>query len=87
MRCTCDTQRGLCIVFGRNMILKLCCCSYMSSNTGGGTRARHPRDADTHIDTSHDYDGEKASACLALAPVFINDTIGLYQTLTGTQWE
>ena len=45
------------------------------------------RYADARIDTSHDYDGEKAKACLALVPDFINDAIGLYQTLSGTQWE
>ena len=43
--------------------------------------------AETRIDTSHDYDSEKAKACLALMPDFIDDAIGLYQTMTGETWE
>ena len=43
--------------------------------------------AQARIDTSHDYDGEKAKACLELMPDFIDDAIGLYQTMTGTTWE
>ena len=43
--------------------------------------------ADARIDTSHDYDGEKAQACLELMPDFIDDAIGLYQTMTGATWE
>ena len=43
--------------------------------------------ADARIDTSHDYDGEKAKACLELMPDFIDDAIGLYQTMTGAAWE
>lgn len=39
--------------------------------------------ADTRIDTSHDYDGEKAKAALALMGEFIEDAIGLYQTMSG----
>ena len=38
------------------------------------------------IDTSHDYDGEKAQACVELVGDFISDTIGLYQTMTGETW-
>ena len=45
------------------------------------------RYAETRIDTSHDYDGEKAKACLVLVPDFIDDAIGLYQTMSGTPWE
>ena len=45
------------------------------------------RYADARIDTSHDYDGEKAKACLALIPDFIDDAIGLFQTMTGTTWD
>ena len=33
------------------------------------------RYADARIDTSHDYDSEKAKACLALVPRFIEDAI------------
>ena len=43
--------------------------------------------AEARIDTSHDYDGEKAKACLELIPAFIDDAIGLYQTMTGETWE
>ena len=43
--------------------------------------------AEARIATSHDYDGEKAKACLELMPDFIDDAIGLYQTMTGTAWE
>lgn len=39
------------------------------------------------IDTSHDYDGGKAKACLVLMPDFVDDAIGLYQTMTGLTWE
>ena len=45
------------------------------------------RYADARIDTSHDYDGEKAKACLTLVPDFIDDAIGLYQTMSGAAWE
>ncbi len=45
------------------------------------------RYADARIDTSHDYDGEKAQACLALAPAFIDDAVRLYQTLSGAPWK
>lgn len=43
--------------------------------------------ADARIDTSHDYDGEKAIACLSLMSDFIDDAIGLYQTMSGSAWE
>ena len=42
--------------------------------------------ADARVDTPHDYDGEKAKACLKLVPDFIDDAIGLYRTLSGTPW-
>ena len=45
------------------------------------------RYVEARIETSHDYDGEKAQACLALAPDFIDDAIGLYQTMSGATWE
>lgn len=44
------------------------------------------RYANAHTDTSHDYDGEKARACLTLVPDFIADAIDLYQTLSGEPW-
>lgn len=43
--------------------------------------------ADTRTDTAHDYDGDKAAQCLALMKDFIDDAIGLYQTMTGHAWE
>ena len=43
--------------------------------------------ADARVGTSHDYDGQKAQACLALVPAFIDDAIGLYQTMSGATWE
>ena len=43
--------------------------------------------ADARIDTAHDYDGQKAQTCLELMPNFIDDAIGLYQTMTGATWE
>ena len=49
--------------------------------------ARWFRYVEARIDTSHDYDGEKAQACLALVPDFIDDAIGLYQTMSGATWE
>lgn len=42
--------------------------------------------ANARIDTAHDYDGEKASACLELMPDFVDDAIGLYQTMTTETW-
>lgn len=43
--------------------------------------------ADARVSTSHDYSGEKAKKCLELMRNFIDDAIGLYQTLTGATWE
>ncbi len=43
--------------------------------------------AEARISTSHDYDGKKAKACLALVPAFIEDAIGLCQTVTEQTWE
>ncbi len=43
--------------------------------------------ANARIGTSHDYDGKKATDCLTLVPDFIDDAIGLYQTMTGETWE
>ncbi len=42
---------------------------------------------DARIGTTHDYDGEKAKDCLELMPDFIDDAIGLYQTMTVETWE
>lgn len=43
--------------------------------------------ADARIGTSHDYSGEKAQSSLELMPEFLDDAIGLYQTMTGKTWE
>lgn len=45
------------------------------------------RYADARVGTSHDYDGAKAQACLALVPDFIDDAIRLHQTMSGELWE
>ena len=45
------------------------------------------RYAAARVDTAHDYDGAKAQACLELIPDFIEDAIGLYQTMTGETWD
>lgn len=39
--------------------------------------------ADARIQTSHDYDGEKAKIALALMADFLADARALYQTLSG----
>jgi nucleotidyltransferase substrate binding protein (TIGR01987 family) len=43
--------------------------------------------AQARIDTSHDYSEDKASNAIAIVGDFIDDAIGLYQTMTGTTWE
>ncbi|MBI2070279.1 MAG: nucleotidyltransferase substrate binding protein [Elusimicrobia bacterium] len=43
--------------------------------------------SDIRVDTAHDYSEEKADACLEIMAPFIDDAIGLYQTLTGKTWE
>lgn len=45
------------------------------------------RYTDARIDTAHDYSGEKAQACLDLMGGFIDDAVGLYQTMSGDTWE
>ena len=45
------------------------------------------RYADARVDTAHDYSGEKAQACLDIMGGFIDDAIGLYQTMSGETWE
>jgi len=42
--------------------------------------------ADARVATAHDYSGAKADACLALTGDFIDDAVGLYQTMTGETW-
>lgn len=43
--------------------------------------------ADARTSTAHDYSGEKAEETLGIVKDFIDDAIGLYQTMTGTSWE
>jgi nucleotidyltransferase substrate binding protein (TIGR01987 family) len=43
--------------------------------------------ADARVSTAHDYSGEKAEETLSIVGDFIDDAIGLYQTMTGTTWE
>jgi nucleotidyltransferase substrate binding protein (TIGR01987 family) len=43
--------------------------------------------ADARVSTAHDYSGEKAEECLAIMGDFIDDAIGLYQTMSGQTWE
>ena len=42
--------------------------------------------AERRIGTTHDYDGEKAKACLEVVPDFMRDAIDLYQTMSGDAW-
>ncbi len=44
------------------------------------------RYADARTDTSHDYDGEKAKACLQIVANFIADSIALYESMSGKTW-
>lgn len=43
--------------------------------------------ADARIGISHDYSGEKAQAAINLMADFIDDAVGLYQTMSGKSWE
>jgi len=43
--------------------------------------------ADARTATAHDYSGEKAAVALLIVKGFIDDAIGLYQTMSGTTWE
>ena len=45
------------------------------------------RYVDARVDTTHDYDGEKAQASLELMTDFIDDAIGLYQTMSSETWD
>ena len=42
---------------------------------------------DARIGTTHDYSEEKAKKALGIVGNFIDDAIGLYQTMTGETWE
>ena len=43
--------------------------------------------ANARVATAHDYSGEKAEETLAVIPSFLEDAIGLYQTMTEATWE
>ena len=43
--------------------------------------------ADKRTGTAYDYNGEKAYACLKIMEDFIDDAIGLYQTMTEETWD
>jgi len=43
--------------------------------------------ADSRVSTSHDYSEDKVQEALILMSDFIDDAVGLYQTMTGTTWE
>jgi nucleotidyltransferase substrate binding protein (TIGR01987 family) len=43
--------------------------------------------ADARTSTAHDYSGKKAKLVLKIVGQFIDDAIGLYQTMTGIRWK
>jgi nucleotidyltransferase substrate binding protein (TIGR01987 family) len=43
--------------------------------------------ADARTGSAHDYSGDKAIETLMIVEDFIDDAIGLYQTMTGSTWE
>ena len=43
--------------------------------------------AQGRIDTAHDYDHSKATKVLELIEEFIDDSIILYETISGEQWD
>ena len=43
--------------------------------------------ANSRTDTAHDYSGEKAENCIGMMGEFIEDAIGLYETLAGDPWK
>ena len=43
--------------------------------------------ADSRTATAHDYSGEKAQTSLETVGAFIDDAIGLYQTMSGETWD
>ncbi len=42
---------------------------------------------DARNSSAHDYSGDKAAETLLIVGDFIEDAIGLYQTMTGITWE
>jgi nucleotidyltransferase substrate binding protein (TIGR01987 family) len=43
--------------------------------------------ADSRVDTSHDYSGEKAHDALTAMGSFIGDAVKLYEKMTGALWK
>jgi nucleotidyltransferase substrate binding protein (TIGR01987 family) len=43
--------------------------------------------ADARTNTSHDYSHKKAEDAIKVIASFIDDAIGIYQTMTGKTWE
>ena len=42
---------------------------------------------DARNGTAHDYSEDKANVSLEMANLFVDDAIGIYQTLSGETWE
>ena len=51
----------------------------------GGAQWEHY--VQTRLDTTHDYDREKAAKAIGVMPEFIADAIRLYSVMTGEPWE
>lgn len=49
--------------------------------------AQWERYAQTRVDTTHDYDEEKAANAIKIMPEFVSDAIRLYGALTRETWE
>ncbi len=58
-----------------------------SNNLLVATLAEWNNYVQARIDTTHDYNAEKAQGALEMMDGFIDDAIGLYQTLSGETWE
>ena len=54
-----------------------------SNNLLASTFAEWDKYVQARIDTTHDYDAEKAQQALELMDGFIDDASGLYQTMSG----
>ncbi len=68
---------------GPNPILRLA----NENNLLSGSMDRWLSYAKARVDTTHDYSGEKALDALELMGDFVDDAIGLYQTMSGETWD
>jgi len=68
---------------GPNPILRLA----NENNLLSGSMDRWLNYAKARVDTTHDYSGEKALDALELMGDFVDDAMGLYQTMSGETWE